>query len=90
MGIVLAFAVGYVVGANSGQESYREVVDSLRAVGQSEEFHGLVCAVRAHLGASLRQLADAVDAAPGNDASATKLLDRVRTLVARPPMSPAS
>jgi len=89
MGIVLAFAVGYVVGANSGQESYREVVDSLRAVRQSEEFHGLVAAMRAHLGASLRQLADVVDATPGDDAPA-KLLDRVRTLMARPPMSPAS
>ncbi len=28
MGIVLAFAVGYAVGANAGQEGYQEVVDT--------------------------------------------------------------
>lgn len=90
MGIVLAFAVGYIVGANSGQESYRDVVESLRAVRQSEEFDGLVAAVRGHVGASLRQLADFVEESGHDDVAPARILERVRTLMARPPMSPAS
>jgi hypothetical protein len=90
MGIVLAFAVGYIVGANSGQDSYREVLDSLRAVRESEEFAGLVSAMRAHFSASLRQLADVVDDTAAPDVAPAKLIERVRTIMARPPMSPAS
>ena len=87
---MLAFAIGYIVGANSRQEGYREVVESLRAVRESEEFGGLVSAVRSHLSASLRQLAELVDDSPHDDAGAGRLLERVRTLIGRTPMSPAS
>jgi len=90
MGIILAFAFGYVVGANSGQEGYQEVLDALRAVQRSEEFRGLVDATRSHLSASLHQLADLVDDKPHDDVTPARLLERVRTLMARVPMSPAS
>ena len=91
MGIVLAFAVGYLVGANTGKEGYQEVVDALKAVRDSDEFHGLAGAVRSHLGASLRQLADIVeDQQRLEGSSPARLLDRVRTIMARPPIAPAS
>jgi tripartite-type tricarboxylate transporter receptor subunit TctC len=90
MGIVLAFAFGYVVGANTGHESYQELLEALRAVQQSDEFHGLVAAARGHVSASLRQLADLVEDKPDGDASPVRLLERVRTIMARAPISPAS
>jgi hypothetical protein len=91
VGVVLAFAVGYLVGANTGKESYDEVVDALKAVRDSDEFRGLVGAVRGHLGASLRQLAGIIEDQPGpEDSPSTRLLERVRTIMARPPISPAS
>ncbi len=90
MGIIMAFALGYIVGANSGQEGYQEVLDALRAVQRSEEFHGLVAATRAHVSASLHQLADLIDDTQPDEVTPARLLERVRTLMARAPMSPAS
>ena len=48
MGILLAFAVGYVVGAQAGSEGYEEVVTSLKLVRDSEEFKALLSALRSH------------------------------------------
>ena len=83
MGIVLAFVVGYVVGANAGTEGYQEVVDSLRAVRGSEEFKSLVSAIRSHTGATLRQLGDLIAEDSDESLDTARLLDRVRTLVGR-------
>ena len=83
MGIVLAFAVGYLVGANAGHEGYEEVIESLRAVRASDEFNGLLTALRSHASASLRQLGDLIDEGSGDDASPVRLLERVRTLMGR-------
>jgi hypothetical protein len=83
MGIVLAFAVGYMVGANAGQEGYQDVVDALRAVRESEEFHGLLSAVRGHASATFRQLSVLVDEASDEQLIPTGILDRVRDLMDR-------
>jgi hypothetical protein len=83
VGIVLAFVVGYVVGANAGNEGYQEVLDSLRAVRGSDEFKGLVRAIRSHTSATLRQLGDLIDEDSAESLDAARLLDRVRTLVGR-------
>jgi hypothetical protein len=83
VGIVLAFAVGYLVGANAGHEGYEEVVESLRAVRASDEFNGLLTALRSHASASLRQLGDLIDEGSGDDAGPVRLLERVRTLMGR-------
>jgi hypothetical protein len=91
VGIVLAFVVGYVVGANAGNEGYQEVVDSLRAVHRSEEFKSLVSAIRSHTGATLRQLGDLIAEDSDESLDTARLLDRVRTLVGRAgSTSPAS
>ena len=42
MGILLAFAAGYVLGARAGSEDFDDVVEALQAIRQSEEFHDLV------------------------------------------------
>ena len=83
MGIVLAFAVGYAVGANAGQEGYQEVIDALRAVGRSEELHALGAALRSHAGATLRQLSVVIEGAPDEPLDPGRLLDRVRDLMGR-------
>jgi len=91
MGIVLAFAVGYAVGANAGQEGYQEVIDALRAVGRSEELQALLAAVRSHAGATLRQLGAVIEGEPDEPLNPGRLLDRVRDLMGRAaPTSPAS
>ncbi len=83
MGIVLAFAVGYFVGANAGQDGYRDVVDSLRAVRESEELHALLAAVRAHAGATFHQLGGLLEEGPAESFNPAHLLERVRDLVDR-------
>ena len=83
MGIVLAFAVGYCVGANAGQEGYRDVIDALHAVRDSDEFHALAAAVRSHAAASFKQLSALIDDEDGDRATPARLLDRVRDLMDR-------
>ena len=91
MGIALAFAIGYLVGANTGREGYQEVVDSLAAVRDSEEFKGLLSAVRTHLSATLRQWSEVIDEGTDDTLARGHLLERVRTLVGRAGVtSPAS
>jgi hypothetical protein len=90
MGIVLAFAVGYFVGANAGQEGYRDVIDALHAVRDSDEFHALVAAVRSHASASFKQLSALIDDGDGEGPTPGRLLDRVRDLMDRGPAGSGS
>jgi hypothetical protein len=83
MGIVLAFAVGYVVGANAGQEGYQDVVDAVRSLRESDEFRALLSALRSHASAALRQVGDLVDQDQGEPFDPSKILDRVRDLMDR-------
>jgi hypothetical protein len=83
MGVVLAFAVGYVVGARAGQQGYDDVVDAIRAVRESEEFAGLVAALRSHGSAMLRQLSDLLGGEVELEPDLSNLRDRVRELVER-------
>ena len=83
MGIVLAFAVGYVVGANAGQAGYQDVIDSVRSIRDSEEFRGLLSALRGHASATLRQLSVLVDEEAEEPFNPSRLLDRVRDLMDR-------
>lgn len=84
MKLLLALAAGYVLGARNGGEHVDDVVRSLRAVKDSEEFHDLVNSLRAHASATLRDLASIVDqpggSADGDLGDATDLVERVRSL----------
>ena len=83
MKVVLALAAGYVLGARTGGEHFDEVVRSLRAIKDSEEFRDLVTSVRSHAGATLRELAAVIDRPSGPaaaDVAAGDLVERVRHL----------
>jgi hypothetical protein len=88
MGIVLAFAAGYFLGARAGREELDDVLEALQAIRQSEEFNDLVRAMRSHAASALREVASLLDRA-GVDAtdlssmSAQDLVDRVKALVGR-------
>jgi hypothetical protein len=82
MEILMAFAVGYFIGARAGNEGFEDVVSSFQAVRESDEFKGLVDALRSHVSHTLLQLSSIV----GGDAklpvkSVTDVVTRVRHLV---------
>jgi hypothetical protein len=82
MEILVAFAVGYFVGARAGSEGFDDVVNSLQAVRDSDEFKGLVAALRSHVSHTLLEMSSIV----GGDAklpvkSVYDVVTRVRNLV---------
>ena len=83
MGMIVAFAAGWVMGARAGSEDYSDVVRSLRAIRESDEFHDLVGVLRAHAGQTLRRVADLLDTGGAEPSSTEDLVDRVRYLVGR-------
>lgn len=83
MQVLFAFAVGYVIGARGGSEGFDEVVRSVKAIRDSEEAKGFAMAVRSHVGYTLRDLAERVEAGEGFLDSGANLVDRVRNLTGR-------
>ncbi len=80
MGVILAFAVGYVVGAGAGRERLEEVFEALRTVRDSQEFRELLGAVRSHAAAAFEELS--VRLRDGDaDLGVDELLDRARKLL---------
>ena len=61
MGVFVGLAVGYVVGAKTGSKDLDQVVKSLRALRESDEFADVVSAVRSHVGHTLREVANMLD-----------------------------
>ncbi len=60
MDSVLIFVVGYTLGAKAGTKGFEEVVASIKAIRESEEFKAMLGAVRTHLGYALREVAELV------------------------------
>jgi hypothetical protein len=88
MGVVLAFAAGYFLGAKAGREELDEVLEALQAIRRSEEFNDLVRALRSHAASALREVAALLDRAdvdaPDLSAVSTQdLVERVKALVGR-------
>ena len=81
MGLLLAFAVGYVVGARAGSDDFDEVVQALQSIRESEEFHDLLRVLRSHAGHTLRGLADVVDGTKPSSINTQDLVERVKRLV---------
>jgi hypothetical protein len=61
MKVLLALVAGYAIGASAGSRDYDQLVQSVRAIRDSEEFDDFVAALRAHAGQTLRELANLVD-----------------------------
>lgn len=81
MGTVLAVVAAYLIGAKTGSENLDEVVRSLNAIRESDEFKGLMKAMRAHAAVTLRQVAGMLDGAPSAGGDSGDLVDRVMKLV---------
>jgi hypothetical protein len=83
MGKLAALAVGYVIGARSGGKDLDQLLGSLRALRETEEFADVVSAVRSQVGHTLRGLATMVDGAPTERRAQHEpadLVDRVRSI----------
>ena len=91
MGILLAFAFGWVVGARGGQRGYDEVVDAVRAVLESEEFHGLLEATKSHVGHVMREVGAQLSGEGDELPTVDDVLGRVRAMMGKDgPTSTAS
>ena len=83
MNILVALAVGYVVGAKTGGKDLDQLGRSLKALCETDEFSDVVAAGRAQLASTLRGLASIVDGERLPPAATGDLLARVRLLVGR-------
>ena len=85
---LLAFAAGYVFGARAGTQDFDDVVQALKAIRDSEEFHDLLGSLRSHAAHSLRELAAILDRSDTGERTLSAvttqdLVERVRSLVGR-------
>jgi hypothetical protein len=82
MKTALAIAIGYVIGAKTGDE-LDELGRSLKTLRETEEFADVVSAARAQVANALRHLAAAVDGEQGTPELGGDIVARVRHLVGR-------
>jgi hypothetical protein len=80
MQVLLSFLIGYFVGAKAGASQLDEVVESAKAVANSDEFHALVASLRAHAAATLHSLGDLLEEAPA-PANSDSVVTRVRRMM---------
>jgi hypothetical protein len=80
MQILLSFLIGYVVGAKAGGDQFDEVIESARAVAESDEFHSLVASLRSHAAATLHSLGDLLEESP-EAISGDSVVTRVRRMM---------
>ena len=83
MKVFVALVAGYFVGASAGSRDYDQLLDSVRAIRDSEEFHDFLAALRSHASATLRELADMLERTGPEGLHATDLVDRVKALAVR-------
>jgi hypothetical protein len=81
MNILVALAVGYVVGAKTGGKDLEQLGRSLKALCETDEFSDVVAAARAQMGSTLRELASIVDGERVAPVTGGDLVARVRHLV---------
>lgn len=83
MKIVVALAVGYVVGARIGSKDLDQLQEALAALRSSNELADVIAAARAHAGRTLRELGTVVEGADGGQGDeAADLVDRVKQMFA--------
>jgi succinate dehydrogenase/fumarate reductase cytochrome b subunit len=81
MTALVAFYFGWVMGARGGQKSLDEVSAAMTSLRESEEFTALLFALRAHLGYTLHQAADWLQAVDGPPPGVPDVLARIQDLV---------
>ena len=80
MGVFMAMAVGYLLGAKTGGEDLDKLGRSVKALCQTDEFSEVVSATRTQVATTLRELASIVDGEQPLPDSAD-LVAQVRRLV---------
>ena len=85
-GAFFGFLVGYVVGTRSGREGAREVIDAANDLRESEEFRGLVSALREHAKHGAYALGDWVSG-DGEGPDLNDILRQARERLGRGPSS---
>jgi len=83
MGVFVALAVGYVIGARTGSKDLDQVTQAVKALSASEEFADVVAAVRSHVSHTLREVAGMIEGKP-SELETGDLVERVRHLFPRP------
>jgi hypothetical protein len=83
MNILIALAVGYLVGAKTGGKDLEQLSRSLKALCETDEFADVVVAARAQVAATLRELASIVDGGQPVTEPSGDLVARVRHMVGR-------
>ena len=81
--MLLALAAGYVLGATAGSRDFDQLLDSVRAIRDSEEFGDFLAALRSHAGHTLRELADLLERVGPETLSSNDLVERVKHLDVR-------
>ncbi len=82
MGVFVALAVGYVIGARTGSKDLDQVTQALKALSASDEFADVVSAVRTHVGHTLREVAGMIEGR-SSEFETGDLVERVRQKLAR-------
>jgi hypothetical protein len=80
VGVFLAWAVGYVVGAKGGAEDFDDVVQAVKELRDSDEVRQLLSVLRSHLGKLLRSTANMLEEVAGAQPPGD-LVDRVRLMM---------
>lgn len=78
MGLLLAFAFGYSVGAKAGTKGFEELVESIKAIQKSEEVADALKALRSHARHVMQEIAELLGENETPDIG--DLLERVRKL----------
>jgi hypothetical protein len=81
MNVLMALAVGYVVGAKTGGKDLDRLSRSLKALCETDEFADVVIAARSQLGSTLRELASVVDGEHQRPEATGDLVAKVRHIV---------
>ena len=72
---LVAFCFGWMMGARQGPQGLEEVTDALVSLRESEEFAGLVTAVRKVAASVLRRVAERVGSATGSSGGTPQMPD---------------
>jgi hypothetical protein len=83
MNILIALAVGYLIGAKTGGKDLEQLSRSLKALCETDEFADVVVAARSQVAATLRELASMVDGGQPAAVPTGDLVARVRHMVGR-------
>jgi hypothetical protein len=82
VGLVLAFAVGWLVGNRAGNEGLDEMADAIRGVASSDELRGLFGALRSHTSHALKEVGARLTD-DDDPLTIEEVVDRLRQIVAQ-------